>query len=346
MDNNARDDGAGSAGSALFSPVAILDAARKAVPAVDYALGAAGIAAAGSIVVALLGNGRAAIIIVGGLFIAMVLLFAFARLVTAQNAAAQSAGVSLLWMVIVFFGTFLAFTITAVAFHWPQAWAQILGIVTDDGFDKKAMEKLLEVPREISNRLGALNSRGPIELIRLQPHLSDPMIYAKREAALNGGGSYYSFVRRTHEYGGSDIELWPGQFLTGFEGTDYGFFMYTGQGALEELMTLKRDAPPSHLETLRIDAWKYLWDYRPPREIKSIRAEQRKSRGFDIAGVTLAKQVTVNRGGMYLLRSILIERSDLLIGLYVADTLTDGSVVLAWTTVNIFDTPIATGQDD
>src|SRR5215211_1148216 len=31
---------------------------------------------------------------------------------------------------------------------------------------------------------------------------------AKRGLAINGGGAYYSFVRKTHEYGqGSDIEL-------------------------------------------------------------------------------------------------------------------------------------------
>ncbi len=226
MNQDADHVGTGPAGSPPFSPLAILNAARKAVPAVDYALGAAGIAAAGSIVVALLGNGRAAIIIVGAMFVTMVLLFAFARLVTARSAAVTQAGIALLWMVIVFFGTFLVFTTTAVAIHWPPAWAQVLGITTDDDFDKRAMQKLLEVPKEISTRLNALTSRAPIEIVRLQPRLSDLAVFAKREAALSGSGSYYSFVRRTHEYGsGSDIELEPGQFKTGFAGADYGFFI-------------------------------------------------------------------------------------------------------------------------
>lgn len=110
------------------SPLAILNAARRAVPAVDFALGAAGIAAAGAIIVGLLGDGRAAVIILGGVFIAMLLLFAFARLVAAQNRSAILAGVVLLWAVTLFFCTFLLFTTTAVAVGWPPAWASLLGL--------------------------------------------------------------------------------------------------------------------------------------------------------------------------------------------------------------------------
>jgi tetratricopeptide (TPR) repeat protein len=108
-------------------PLGILHAARQAVPAVDYALGAAGVAAAGAVITGLLGNGRAAIIILGGTLIAMLLLFGFARLVAAQSSSATLAGVVLLWAVIGFFCTFLIFTITAVAFRWPPAWAATLG---------------------------------------------------------------------------------------------------------------------------------------------------------------------------------------------------------------------------
>ena len=91
----------------------VLNAARKAVPAVDYALGAAGVAAAGALVVLFLGKGQAAIIVLGGMFIAMLLLLAFARLVVSQSEASTVAGVTLLWMVILFIGAFLFFTVTA-----------------------------------------------------------------------------------------------------------------------------------------------------------------------------------------------------------------------------------------
>jgi len=334
--------GGGPAPGNPLSPLDILNAARKAVPAVDYALGVAGIAAAGAIVIGFLGNGRAAIIIASAIFVAMVLLFAFARLVAANNGTIIIAGIAMLWMVILFFGTFLVFTITAVAFHQPEAWARILGLETDGALDKTAVEKMLEVPKEISGRLSGI----PVELLRLQPRLSDPVVFTKREAALLGGGAYYSFVRRSHEYSeDSNIELLPGQFTTGFAGANYGFFMYTGQGTPAELVTFKRDTPPSHLEPGRIDAWKYMWDYKPPTEIKSIRAEQRKFRGVTVAGVNLSNEAAVIKPGVYLLRSVLIQRSDVLIALGVVETLTDGSVILAWRTLSVFDTPIAVGEE-
>jgi hypothetical protein len=115
-------------GTGSLSPANILTIARKAVPAVDYALGAAGVAAAAAIVTGFLGNGRAAIIILGGMLIAMLLLFAFARLVASQSAAVNNAGIVLLWSAIAFFCIFLLFTVTAFAFWWPAPWAQALGV--------------------------------------------------------------------------------------------------------------------------------------------------------------------------------------------------------------------------
>lgn len=91
---------------ATLSPVDILNKARQAVPAVDFALGVAGIAAAGALVIGFIGSGRTAFIILGGIFVAMVLLFGFARLVAAQNPAIVTAGIVLLWAVIAFFCIF------------------------------------------------------------------------------------------------------------------------------------------------------------------------------------------------------------------------------------------------
>jgi hypothetical protein len=114
--------------SPLLSPMGILDAARRAVPAVNYALGAAGVAAAGAITVGLLGHGRASVIIVGAMFCAMIMLFAFARLVAAKSPAAANAGIVMLWSVTLFFCGFLALTATAFTFKWPDPWREFLGI--------------------------------------------------------------------------------------------------------------------------------------------------------------------------------------------------------------------------
>ena len=328
----------GDQGDGDPSPSNILSAARKAVPAVDYALGVAGVAAAGAIIIGFLGNGRAAIIILSAMFFAMILLLAFARLVATKSIAIVRAGVALLWMVISFVGVFLFFTVTAVAIRQPLAWVQILGLDPSP----VDMDKLLEVPTDYVNGRGKL----AVELIRIQPRLADPTVFAKREAAMVGGGSYYSFVTRSHEFGrGSDIELEPGRLRTGFGGADYGFFMYVGQGLPDALTTFKREPPPSDLDTDRVDAWKLFWDYKPPTEMKKIRDEQKRFRGVSIAGVNVANAISVNKGGVYLLRSILINQSDTLVALCVVDTLPDGSVVIAWRTLKVFDPPIANGDE-
>ena len=336
----------GAPSSGTLSPMSVLDAARKAVPAVDYALGAAGVAAAGAIVVAFLGNGRGAIIIFGGMLVAMILLFVFSRLLTAQNAQIIQAAVALMWMVVVFFGIFLLFTTTAFALHWPLAWAQVLGIELRDDFDKKAMEKLLEVPKEVSNLLIKSDFRPPLEAVRLQPRLADAVVSAKREVAIHGGGAYYSFVSRSYESDSPDIALQPGLFRTGFSGADYGFFMYVGQGTLDEFSRLKLDAPPEGLEQSRVDAWKYMSTYKPPTDIKAVRGEQKRTQGFAVGAVSLSDQATVTKNGVYLLRSILFRRSDALVGFLVVDSLSDNSVVLVWRMLRIFDTPITMGSEN
>jgi hypothetical protein len=95
---------------------------------VDYALGAAGVAVAGAIVTYFIGKEKASFIILGGMLVAMVLLFVFARLVSAKSQAATNAGIVLLWAVTTFFCIFLLFTATAFAFGWPIRWSTFLGV--------------------------------------------------------------------------------------------------------------------------------------------------------------------------------------------------------------------------
>jgi hypothetical protein len=111
-------------------PLQVLNAARQAVPAVDYALGVAGISAATAIVVFFVGRTQASIILVALVFIGMLLLFTFSRLAVAQDPPIRLAGVVLLWGVLVFFLLFLGFTATAFLFRAPSAWADFLGIPT------------------------------------------------------------------------------------------------------------------------------------------------------------------------------------------------------------------------
>ena len=105
------------------------------MPAVNYALGAAGVAAAAAIVIGFIigfmGKGQAAVIVLAAMLVAMLLLFAFAQLIKSKSGAMVRAGVALLWGVTVFFCAFQLFTVTAVAFGWPPAWTRVLGLAVD-----------------------------------------------------------------------------------------------------------------------------------------------------------------------------------------------------------------------
>jgi hypothetical protein len=121
--------------------------------------------------------------------------------------------------------------------------------------------------------------------------------------------------------------------------------MYFGETSADELVKFNLEMPPTGLDAFRLEAWKYMWSYRPPTDINDIRKEQRRSRGFAVGGANISRNAPVNKNGAYLLRSVTIDRNDLLIGFIVADILTDGSVVLVWRTLRAFDIPIMTGHE-
>lgn len=114
-----------------LSPIAILDKARKAVPAVNYALGVAGIAAAAALVSLLVGTNNSSVILLSSSFVGMVLLFIFSKLVVSSAPSIQFAGIVLVWMVLVFFATFLLITTTALVMEWPCNWATMIGVKTN-----------------------------------------------------------------------------------------------------------------------------------------------------------------------------------------------------------------------
>jgi hypothetical protein len=324
----------------------IIKRAQQQVPAVRFALGVAGIAAAGAVVTALLGQGRVSIIVLGGVFVAMILLFAFSRLVASNSPSVNAAGTVLLWAVIVFFCSFLVFTTTAFAFYWPRAWADFIGVPNGQSDFKQAVLRDFEVPDHISKQFRSIISLPNAGAVRLQPPSVNPIVKAQRESVFRGGGSYYSFVRRTHDYGqGSDIEYSEGVLHNGFAGMDYGFFLSLGQRDADSLAAFQQ-SPPIWLSADRKGAWDYMWTYRPPTKSKEIRVAQRNSDGFVIDGVNLSRGMKPTVGGLYLLRSINFRDSDILVALYHATVLSDNSIVLVYRIVSQFDTPITTDREE
>lgn len=149
-----------------------------------------------------------------------------------------------------------------------------------------------------------------------------------RVLAISGGGAYYSFFNKTHEYGhGNDLELQQGNFSVGFAGADYGFLKDLGEVALGNV----------DKETTEIAA---LLKYVPPADEPSIRAEAQKLwKGYEINGISFTSRVPAVAGHSFLLRSIDIDNSDIAVVFSVLRKDADGSLILFWKPIESFPKP-------
>lgn len=164
-------------------------------------------------------------------------------------------------------------------------------------------------------------------LIRLLPR--EKYDYAHK-LPVRGGGAYYAFVLKTHEYGrGSDIELSQGNFSVGFAGMDYGYFLPLGDLPLDAV-------------TLEHPAVKALAEYRPRPTEDEIRAEYRNSwQGYKLEEHVAQRRVPAKVSASYVLRSLNFDRWDVLVALRTARQDADGSVILLWKMLKNFPRPTA-----
>jgi len=185
-------------------------------------------------------------------------------------------------------------------------------------------DQLLAIPQDLTARYSEFLKLPGTGIIKLFQRGQYENIFS-----LRGGASYYSFTRRTHEYGqGSDIELEQGSFRVGFAGADCGFFVNLGTGSIEDIQPNAN--PPGWLNPTQQRAWTKAWSCRPPQEIDALRKEVGPNEGHTI----------VLEGGTYLLRSISPRRSDTLTAFHVERMLSDGSVILVWRLLSSWD-PLA-----
>jgi hypothetical protein len=97
------------------------------VPAVRYALGIAGIAAAVSIITTFAnGYSHATLISIALTIIVMFVIYLFSLLVSSKSPSIHLAGLVMMWGVIMFVLIFMAFTTTSAAVGWPCNWALFL----------------------------------------------------------------------------------------------------------------------------------------------------------------------------------------------------------------------------
>jgi hypothetical protein len=188
-------------------------------------------------------------------------------------------------------------------------------------------KKVLAVDDSDREEFASFLSQPQTGVIRLLPReLYDGN--HERGLAINGGGAFYSFVRLTHEYGqGSDIMLEQGNFGVGFAGADYGMLLNLGDVPLEQVAN-------DHVAT------RALLDYTPPVKEADARAEYRKLwQGMELSGFTFKRSLPAKVSNTYLLRSISMERSDILAVFRAVRKDTDGSFILVYKVLKTFPKP-------
>ena len=137
---------------------------------------------------------------------------------------------------------------------------------------------------------------------------------------MRGGGAYFSFHYRSHEYGrGSDISYQQGRLKVGLAGADYGMLTDLGSTPLE----------PISAEDPRVG---FLLNYKPPRKESDARLEAKKFglSGFTVDGVPYRSRVDAVVNHTYLLRSIGYGTSDVLVAFRIVSGGADGGLTIAW----------------
>ena len=175
--------------------------------------------------------------------------------------------------------------------------------------------------------LGAPDT-GLIRLLPREKYDPDVKNENKYKLTIRGGGSYYSFVRLTHEYGyGSDIGLTDGWLTTGFAGANYGIMTTLGNTPLENL-------------TIDTPSIQFLATHTPPAEEPKARIEQgRWGKGEMVEGTTYGERLRMGVNTTYLVRSVDYDTSDVLVAFRVVRVDTDGSAIILWKLLKRYPMP-------
>lgn len=232
--------------------------------------------------------------------------------------------------------TFAAATLFVISFSLPfvihaQAAdrAQVAREIESLREQIRSKEKLLLAPaREDEVAFAEFLRQPETGLVRLLPR--EQWDY---KLSIRGGGAYYSFTRRVHEYGyGSDIELQQGNLSSGFAGLDYGLLVDLGDVLLEKIS----------LETPGV---RVVSEHVPPSAEAEIRAQQRRAgTGETIEGLTYKSHLLAKVNHTYALRSVQYHGEkgagrDVIVAFRVVGRDADGSVTLLWKMLKQYPAP-------
>lgn len=159
-----------------------------------------------------------------------------------------------------------------------------------------------------------------VAVFRLMPR----EIFGRTIAIPSGGGSYYSFSTKSHDYGKvPSISLEQGGLHSGFAGGDYGLIADLGELPLSRITS----------ETPEIA---YLLKYRAATNIIDARVERRNTWG---ESATYKGRVLAIVGHSYAIRAINYGGADVVVAFKIARKDGDGSLTIYWKMMGDFGKP-------
>jgi hypothetical protein len=150
----------------------------------------------------------------------------------------------------------------------------------------------------------------------------------ERKLIVQGGGSYYSFTTKSHDYQKiAQIGLEQNNLKVGFGGADYGFIADLGETPLADVTK----------ETGEVN---FLANYKPPTIEPEVRSEQRKAHNYEASGFLYKRSVPAIVGHSYVLRAISFDDADVLVAFKVHRKDADGSLIIFWKLIENFEKPL------
>lgn len=149
-----------------------------------------------------------------------------------------------------------------------------------------------------------------------------------RKLTIQGGGSYYSFTTKSHDYQKiAQIGLEQNNLKVGFAGADYGFIADLGETPLANITK----------ETGEVN---FLINYKPPTNEPEARTEKRKTWNYETSGFSFKSHLPVTVGHAYVLRAISYDDADVLVAFKIHRKDADGSLIIFWKLIESFEKPL------
>ena len=147
--------------------------------------------------------------------------------------------------------------------------------------------------------------------------------------SMRGGGAYYSFTSRTHEYDyGTNIGFEQGTLSARLAGASFGFLANLGDVPLETV-------------SAETEAVQFMASYKTPSFEPDARRAQAQfaGAGHEAGGAAYKDTLPVSVGSTYALRSVEYNTSDVLVVFRVVRKDSDGSITLLWKMLEKYPKP-------